>query len=777
MHSKVIIASLVFGLSIGFAAAASTNAKATAPKEDETAYKLQKQEKGPEKEAAIIDSSILRDGDLPITRAVTTYDYVNDAYHRNNSTSSLQEHTFDAFYPYGHGHNDMCHCSLCGTNIWMTALQLDNSYSDSTVASSAKWYLFEAGYSGTFTFETTGSYDTYGELYVGNYPTARTKYNDDGGASLNFRITYSLNAGQRAFLRVRGYSWRAVSYSLSVTEHYHNYSQYSQYDGSSHKVSCQCGSYYYQAHSYTTCTFSNNAFHTMKCVCGRELQTEHTFTDYYPYGHGHNDLIYCSTCSNNVECFRLQEGVTYNHSFGVSDAIWYIFIPETSGTYTFESTGDYDTYCDLYVGNYPTTITDYNDDGGAGYNFKLSYDLEAGQMAFIRVRECDWESASYSISVVEEAPVIPPSPSTEWTVMLYMCGLNTMSQLDEIESVNIQQPNDVNIIVETDINRSTGLTDGYLHRYYLANGTFQAYGGVDGRITRTNMGSQATFQDFLYWGVEEFEADNMGLVLYNHGGGIKGVCFDGYGMSNGEDSLRASEIAAACANVFSANNIDKFEFIGYDACVMQVQDVAEMNSPYFNYQIASEEEESADMGWAYDEWVDDLFRHESIETILVEMCDGMVNAGCNCCPSWGLNLSALDLRKMGTYKTKFEQLAGAMYSVVNANRSEFENVVLSSYQFGTCASATQPGHGYGYGNFDCQKFFNNLKNSEIFSTFESLINEVEVAYDELIFYCAGNGYNGGSSPASGMSIQHLIYPEYHIYPIEETHFYNWRSLF
>ena len=109
MHSKVIIASLVFGLSIGFAAVASTNAKATAPKEDETAHKLQKQEKGPEKEAAIIDPSILQEVDRPLARATTTYTYVNDAYHRNSSTSSLQEHVFDSYYPNGHGHNDMCH--------------------------------------------------------------------------------------------------------------------------------------------------------------------------------------------------------------------------------------------------------------------------------------------------------------------------------------------------------------------------------------------------------------------------------------------------------------------------------------------------------------------------------------------------------------------------------------------------------------------------------------------------------------------------------------------
>lgn len=784
MHSKVIIASLVFGLSIGFAAVSGKTANVAKQKEDNMTYALQKQEEPTKKEAAKIPV-IKEGGGTSHTHVYNySYDYCNDAFHYANcacgTARTYQEHVFDAYYPYGHGHNDMIHCSLCNTNIWMDALRLDDVYTDSLTAQSGRWYYFYVeGSGGTFVFETTGNSDTYGELYLGNFPTTRTTYNDDGGANLNFRITRYIPGGTNVFLRVRGYSWGAASYSLTVSEyHEHDYSQIVDIDENNHQEICSiCGATRLQPHAYNICSSYNSAYHTMRCACGRTLaKAEHTYCDYLPYGHGHNDMIRCSVCQNNIECARLEEGFSYSNSISADDAKWYVFIPQSTGTYIFETTGNYDTYGELYLGNYPTTRTTYNDDDGANRNFRISYDLEGGQPVFLRVRGYSWRAVSYSISVVMQEPEPEPDPS--WTIMLYMCGLNTMSQMDEIESVTVQQPTDINIIVETDINRNTGSADNYLHRYYLRNGTFLPYGGGEGRVTKANMGLQSTFQNFLAWGVEEFEADKMGLILYNHGGGIKGVCFDDYGMSNGQDdSIRVSEIAAACANVFAANNIEKFEFIGYDACVMQVQDVAEFNSPYFNYQIASEEEESADMGWAYNEWIDDLFLRACTEDLIIEICETMTAAGCNCCPSWGLNLTALDLRKMSTYKAKFEQLAGAMYTAVNANRSEFYGVIESCYQFGTNASATQPWHNKGYGNFDAGRFFSNLKNNSVFGVFDSLIDQVEDAYEELVFCCSGYGFNGGSNPASGVSIQHLIYPEYHIYPAEETHFTNWRSLF
>ena len=709
----------------------------------------------------------------------SSYETYNNAMHRavcSCGNSILQQHTFNDYIEIGHGHNGMIRCSKCDAYIEPDILTLDNSSSGSIATNDAKWHVFKAENTGSYTFRLTGSTSyTYMEFYLGNYPTSMTtSFTTENIGVVSHTRTVSDN--QWVFIRVRGNNWSATNYTLSVSPaHTHAYNQIVDYgDSQNHKLVCSCGASITQAHAYNSCVSNNDAFHTMACACGRASTNEHTFNSFAPYGHGHNDMIHCSTCNNNIECYPLNEN-DYSHSISSGDVKWYFFEATDPGTYTFETTGSYDTYGDLYVGNFPTTLTDSDDDAGEGYNFKLSCELDIGDRAFVRVRECDWEYAEYTITVTREEP---PAPATGWTILLYMDGVTADEQLCEIESITEQKPNDVHILVETNISHRTNTEDGYLHRYTFQNGHFEDYGGYDGRITRKNMGLENTFRDFLYLGVEEFLNDHMGLILYNHGRGIQGVCFDSYGMPAGqEDSLTSSEIASACEQVFEDNNIDKFDFIGYDACVMQVQDIAEFNSPYFDYQIASEEEEAAVMGWAYDQWMDDLFRHASIEDMMIEMCDGMVNAGCNCETSWGLNLTALDLRKMNAYKNKFEQLASAMYTAVNANREEFYGIVEATYQFGVNASSTKPEHGKGYGNCDCGIFLDRLEQSDVFCVFGSLINEVRAAYSELVFHCAGYGYNGGSNPASGVSIQHLLYPEYHIYPVEETHFYNWRSLF
>jgi hypothetical protein len=68
------------------------------------------------------------------------------------------------------------------------------------------------------------------------------------------------------------------------------------------------------------------------------------------------------------------------------DTMYYMFIPTTSGLYSFYSTGNNgDTYCHLYDANQNEIATD--DDGyGEFNNFKLDYYLETGQIYYVAVR-------------------------------------------------------------------------------------------------------------------------------------------------------------------------------------------------------------------------------------------------------------------------------------------------------------------------------------------------------------------------------------------------------
>lgn len=85
----------------------------------------------------------------------------------------------------------------------------------------AHWFEFTAPAAGDYTFYTTGSTDTYGELY--NAPTAtvseRIVYNDDDGLWRNFTFTQPLTENQVVYLRVRGYSRSTTgAYTVGVVQ-------------------------------------------------------------------------------------------------------------------------------------------------------------------------------------------------------------------------------------------------------------------------------------------------------------------------------------------------------------------------------------------------------------------------------------------------------------------------------------------------------------------------------------------------------------------------------
>ena len=367
-------------------------------------------------------------------------------------------------------------------------------------------------------------------------------------------------------------------------------------------------------------------------------------------------------------------------------------------------------------------------------------------------------TASYEIEVAEVVP-------DRWTILIYMCGADLESQsglasmdIAEILSVN-NQPDDINIVIETGGAKKWkkyNIDANALSRYHVENKSLV----LDEKIAKANMGKQSTFESFLDWGLNEYPAEKTGVVFWNHGGALGGCCYD---ENYGDDSLLNSETSAAFKNVFENNNIDKLEFVGYDCCLMQVQDIAEFNSHYFNYMVGSEEAEDG-YGWDYDNWVDDLYAGKDTRSILKANCDSFVQ-------SCGLNsdqtLSYLDLSKMNDYYTKFEAMAAAIKNTVNSNSSTFKSLLSSTKSFGDYYSS-----GYrSYGTIDGYDFLTKLGNSSKFSSFKNQIEEVKAAYKNLVTY---SKVGTGAGNANGLIV---IAATYVSYPASETSFNNWRSLF
>ena len=405
-----------------------------------------------------------------------------------------------------------------------------------------------------------------------------------------------------------------------------------------------------------------------------------------------------------------------------------------------------------------------------------------------------------------------------WTIMLYISGNDLESGNDgngnyntsgagyatkdiaEILSVS-NQPDDVNIIIETGgagAWRSTyGISSSKIGRYYVQNKQLKQ-DPTNSSLGNDNMGSSSTFQSFLEWGLTNYPAEKTGVILWNHGGAMKGVCYD---EKHGDDPLTDNEVVTALSGAFSSlGRTDKLEFIGYDACLMQVQDIAEFNAPYFNYMVGSEESEAGE-GWDYDTWIDDVYAGNSTKTILSAICDGFIAAYNTNYPGYDNDqtLSVLDLSKVDAYKTAFESLANEIktkYNNSSSNKTAFENILSNtknyadiycnyqSYQqyvnyYGYESSwFTYTGgyyvcHGYHlYGTFDVTDFLNKLSSNSTYKTCSSL-STAKTALGELIIKNS-KGDEAGESYGLCMVAPMNNLVDYN-YSSTTTHFTNWRT--
>ena len=418
----------------------------------------------------------------------------------------------------------------------------------------------------------------------------------------------------------------------------------------------------------------------------------------------------------------------------------------------------------------------------------------AGQTATITARLTNLTSI-YDTCVI----TVVAQQNDDQTILIYLCGSDLESggktsssgadangayatgDLQEILSVS-NQPDDVNVVIETGGAKAWaskyGISKDYLTRYHVANKQLVK----DEQVTKASMGETSTLQSFLTWGIQTYPADRISLILWNHGGAMRGVCYDENYNSN---PLTNSEVHTAVKNTFTAlgrSTSDKLEWIGYDACLMAVQDIAEFNSDYFNYMVASEESE-AGAGWDYDTWIDDAYSKKSTETILTAIVDGFI-ADTNKQyqqNGWGTSdqtLSWCDLSYMAAYKTAWETMSSKIKSMIGSmGKSNFQTLMKTCKYYGS----DDESEGYSYfGIFDAKDVLTKIKNNSNFSGASTELNNAITAFGNLVRYSkkgagAGNSYGlccfFPMTDGSGYTCNTSS-----VYTVSQTNFTNWRSI-
>lgn len=266
---------------------------------------------------------------------------------------------------------------------------------------------------------------------------------------------------------------------------------------------------------------------------------------------------------------------------------------------------------------------------------------------------------------------VPMGEPDTWTVFVYLCGSNLESNWscasnDMYEILDGTYSNNVRFVIETGgsniwhfVEDNTIPADRN-QRFVIQNGG--VYRMWDGE--HAPMGDSRTLASFLKWGVENYASEHMAVILWDHGGGsVSGVCYDEYENEHhgNYDLLSLTELDAALLSVFQ-DMTDKFEFIGFDACLMSTIETANIIASYADYMIASPESEPGD-GWDYTALANALAASPDSRADEVgrQICDSYYASYANGNSQSLATLSLLDLSNVDTFLTYFNDFSKELY--------------------------------------------------------------------------------------------------------------------
>ncbi len=264
------------------------------------------------------------------------------------------------------------------------------------------------------------------------------------------------------------------------------------------------------------------------------------------------------------------------------------------------------------------------------------------------------------------------------TIMVYMCGTDLESRsgmatadLQEMASASIGS--NVNLLVYTGgckSWRNNIISSSVNQVYQVRDGGLALLVRDDGKKPMTD---PATLSAYIKWCAKNFPANRNMLIFWDHGGGsVSGYGYDEKYASRGAMSLAGINTALKEAGV-------KFDFVGYDCCLMGTAENALMLDKYADYMIASEETEPG-IGWYYKDWLTQLSKNTSMPTVEIgkSIIDGFTAACAAKCRGQGTTLSMVDLAEFSATvpdkMTKFAQSISTMlknkeYQTVSSARN------------------------------------------------------------------------------------------------------------
>lgn len=252
--------------------------------------------------------------------------------------------------------------------------------------------------------------------------------------------------------------------------------------------------------------------------------------------------------------------------------------------------------------------------------------------------------ANYNIKDSQDIPILKHQnkiiqQKKDWTLMIYIAADNDLRNFairNLKQMASIGSTENINVIVHLDIKLSGN--NKVTKRYYIQKDKILHLNADDPKTQRMDSGSPETLISFATWGVTEFPATNFGLICWDHGTGAldpkrgrifkladlfvfnsainkievnrsigffdfinsttpeeKGICWD----DTTGNYLTTQDLDYALNTIYTkVLKGKKLAFLGFDACLMQMTEVASVAKKYADIMIASQEV-ILGTGWNY----------------------------------------------------------------------------------------------------------------------------------------------------------------------------------
>lgn len=378
-------------------------------------------------------------------------------------------------------------------------------------------------------------------------------------------------------------------------------------------------------------------------------------------------------------------------------------------------------------------------------------------------------------------------PTETWTFMIYLDGDNNLEPyaIDDFNEMvsGLNGLNKPNIKVVVLLDRIPGYDDtsdlgegsDWTGAKIFEINQYGSYSKTDSSKwwfqdgDEINMGDPLTLDNFINYCKTNYSATHYALILWNHGGGTrskqdynidssgisKAICWDDSSTdSSGSDALYLDEVQQAISsNNNNFNSSSKLDFLGFDACLMGMVEVAYEFKDYVKVFSASPAEEQGN-GWDYQSIFSNMSGTNSDDP--VELGKLIVKSYHDYIVSAGLTdqtMVSVDLTNISSLKTVIDSFAAALY---NENQKQlFENIRDVTYHYYDTDDSSLDFPFYDLNDFAQQiinyndiTFSNNLKLAAQ-DVIIALSSSVIAAYGGSNY---GNYYGSGNDVKRGLSI-------------------------